>query len=150
MENITPTKFQKIKNFYLSHKKLSIIGLIIIVVIGFFLLRPKASTETRYVTGTVEKGTIVASVSGTGQVETSNSIDLKANVSSNITYIGVKAGDNVKKGKLLFSFDSKTAQKAVRDAEANLVSAQLSLQKLQIQNSDANMTADLQKAYDGK
>ena len=104
--------------------------------------------ETQYVTTTVQKGTIVSSVSASGQVESSNQIDLKANVSGTITYVGVKPGDIVYKGKTLFSIDNGDAQKAVRDAEINLQSAQISLDKFKLQNSNDSLNTDLSKAYE--
>ncbi len=93
------------------------------------------SQETRYVLANVERGTIVSSVSGTGQVSASNQIDLKprasgnTNVSGNITYIAVKASQKVRQGQLLFSLDDRDARKTVRNAETSLETAQLALDK---------------------
>jgi len=149
MENSKLTIFKKIKTFIVSHKKLSILILVILVALSSYLIfRNKNNVETKYVTAVVEKGTIISSVTGTGQIETSNSIDLKAKVSSDIIYIGVKAGDVVKKGKLLVSLDSKTAQKSVRDAEISLETTKLSLEKSNIENSEENLNADLAKSYE--
>jgi HlyD family secretion protein len=139
---------QKIKKFILSHKIIIGIALIGIAVGAYFIFRNSASGETRYVTEIVEKGNVIVSVTGSGQVEASNTIDIKPKTSGKIVYIGVKAGDVVKKGRTLFSLDTRDAQKAVRDAEISLESAKLSLEKLKIQNSDENISADLQKAYD--
>lgn len=123
----------------------------LVIIFGGYLgyKKMKSTTgETRYVTALVEKGTIISSVSGTGQVSASSQIDIKPEVSGTITGIYVNPGDSVQEGKLLFSIDSTDAQKAVRDAEINLQNANLSLQKLQIQNSDTNLNTDLAKAYD--
>ncbi len=129
---------------------MSSIIFIVVLFIGYWIYGKMTSTtgETQYITTTVQKGTIVSSVTASGQVESSNQIDLKASVSGAIVYVGVKPGDKVKRGKLLFSIDNKDAQKAVRDAEISLESAKISLDKLKIQQSDANMNADLAKAYD--
>ncbi|HNW71424.1 MAG TPA: efflux RND transporter periplasmic adaptor subunit [Candidatus Paceibacterota bacterium] len=143
-------KFNKIKLYIKSHKKLSIIVLIVILALGFYGYKKISDTsgETRYVTAVVEKGTIISSITGTGQVSASNSIDLTADATGKITYIGVSAGDQVKKGKTLFSIDSTEAQKAVRDAEISLESAKLSYKQTQLQNSEETMNDDLEKAYD--
>ena len=106
------------------------------------------AVPTQYVTEAVVKGTVVESVTGSGQVSTLNQIDLKSKNSGTITYVGVKSGDVVKRGKVLFSLDTTSAQKAIRDAEINLQNAQLSLDKLKIQNSNDNMSASSQKIYD--
>jgi len=139
---------QKIKTFIFSHKIIIGIALIGIVVGIYFVFRNNASGETRYITETVKRGDITMTVTGTGQVEASDTIDIKSKTSGKIVYIGVKAGDVVKKGKTLFSLDTRDAQKTVRDAEISLESAKLSLEKLEIQNSEENLSADLLKAYD--
>jgi HlyD family secretion protein len=114
---------QKIKTYILGHKIISIIVLVLLVVGCYFIFRNKASGETQYVTQVVSKGSITTNVTGTGQVEASDTIDLKPKASGDITYVGVKIGQNVKKGILIASVDS-------RDAKMALLNAQISLAKL--------------------
>lgn len=139
----------KIKLYILAHKIISTVLLIIIILVGYWGYGKITSTtgETRYVLSAVIKGTIVSAVTGSGQVSALNQIDVKPNVSGAVTYVGVKPGSKVGQGQTLFTIDSTTAEKAVRDAKINLQNANLSLQKLQIQNSNANTDANLTKAY---
>ena len=141
---------QKIKTYIVNHKKTSVVILIIILILGYWIYKKNTNTGgvTRYVTSVVAKGNIIASITGTGQVSASNQIDIKPKVSGDIIYIGVQNGQAVKAGTLIAEIDMTDAQKAVRDAQASLDSAKLSLQKIQIQNSTENMNADLVKAYD--
>jgi HlyD family secretion protein len=141
--------FLKIKTYVVAHKIISAVVLIVILFIGNWGYKKLTSTagETRYVLSKVTKGTIVSSVTGSGQVSALNQLDIKPKVSGPITYVAVAPGDKVTSGQLLFSIDSIDAQKAVRDAEISLKSAQLSLDKLKIQNSSENTTANLTKAY---
>jgi RND family efflux transporter MFP subunit len=141
--------FLKIKAYALAHKIISIIILAGILYAGYWIYGNITSTtgETQYVTTTVQKGTIISSITASGQVESSNQINLTAKVSGTITYVGVKAGDKVTKGKTLFSIDNSDAEKTIRDAKISLQSANLALQKLQIQNSSDNTNASLTKAY---
>jgi HlyD family secretion protein len=141
--------FNKVKTYIFSHKTVSIIVLIIIVLLGYWIYGKMTSTsgETRYVMATVTKGTIISLVSGTGQVSALNQIDIKPTVSGSIIGVNVSPGNYVGTGQTLFTINSTTAQKAVRDAQVSLQSAQLSLQKLQIQNSTTNTDANLAKAY---
>jgi HlyD family secretion protein len=141
--------FNKIKTYVSSHKTISIIVLIIILIIGYSMYKKMTNTsaETRYVLSLVAKGTIISLVSGSGQVSASNQINITPSVSGTITGVYVSPGDQVRLGQTLFAIDSTTAQKAVRDAQISLQSAQLSLQKLQIQNSTENTDATLAKAY---
>lgn len=142
--------FISIKNFYSNHKKTAIlIGLVIIFIIWkIYSSLTSTAGEIKYVTANVVKGTIVASVSGSGQVSSSNQLDLKPKATGDVTYIGVVSGQHVKAGTLLVSLDASDARKAVRDAEISLASANLALKKLKIQNSAENISADLMKAYD--
>jgi len=146
MKNLIP----KIKLYVLTHKIISAVAIIIIISVGYWGYDKFTSTagETQYITTIVEKGTIVSSVTASGQVESSNQIDLKANVSGTITYVGVKPGDKVAKGKTLFFIDSKDAQRSIRDAEISLESAKIAFKKFKIQNSSENMNIDLAKSYD--
>lgn len=142
-------KIKKIKSFVLLHKKLSIFVLLIILVLGYWGYEKITSTagEIQYITTTVEKGTIVSSVTASGQIESSNQIDLKADVSGTITYVSVKPGDKVSKGKTLLSIDNEDLKKSIRDAEISLESAKISFEKFKIQNSNENLNADLVQSY---
>ena len=114
---------QKTKNFIWSHKIISIIILVVAIIGVYFIFKNKSSTETRYFTETVKKGSITTTVTGTGQVEASDTIDIKPKTTGDITYVGVKAGQEVKKGALLATIDS-------RDAKVALENARISLAKL--------------------
>lgn len=123
------------------------------------------SAAVRYVSAQVQKGTLIVSVSGSGQVSASNQVDVKPKASGDVVYIGVKNSQEVKAGSLIAQLDATDAQKAVRDAEANLESAKLSLEKLkqpadtlstlqaenslaQAKESKLDAEAALTKAYD--
>jgi len=142
--------FFKIKAFVVAHKIISIIILLGILFIGYWIYGKINSTagETQYVTTTVQKDTIISSITASGQIESSNQINLQASASGTITYVGIKPGDKVVKGKTLFSIDNTSAQKSVRDAEINLESAKIAFEKFKIQNSNENLNADLAKTYD--
>lgn len=141
--------FNKIKIYISKHKTISIVVLVIILLIGYWGYKKMTSTtgETRYVMASVTKGTIISSVSGSGQVSALNQIDIKPTVSGTLTGVNVNPGDQVAQGKTLFIIDNTNAKKAVRDAQVNLESSKLALQKLQIQNSTENTDATLAKSY---
>ncbi|OGZ33468.1 MAG: hypothetical protein A2Y98_03005 [Candidatus Portnoybacteria bacterium RBG_19FT_COMBO_36_7] len=129
--------FKKILKAALSHKIISAIVIILVAVgiyYGYKSLK-EGTNQTTYVLAAVEKGMLIKSVSGSGQVSASNQVDIKAKASADITYLGVSVGQEVKTGTLLAQMDSKDAQNAVRDAQASLENAKLSMEKLQ-QSSD--------------
>lgn len=88
------------------------------------------TTETRYVLATVEKGTLVTSVTGTGQVLPINQIDIKPRIAGDIIDINLKSGQAVSQGEVIAKLDAGNASKAISDAKINLNSAKLALEKL--------------------
>lgn len=113
-----------------------------VVVLGGYYGYAKLTTkpaETRYVTSPVEKGTLVVSVGGSGQVSSSNQIDIKPEASGRVTRINVKNGSEIAAGAILLQLDASDALKAVRDAQSNLDSAKLSLEKLKQPADDLSL-----------
>lgn len=123
---------RKILKIALTHKIATGLIVILLLVGGHFGYKKLKSgaKEIRYVLVTVEKGTLITSVSGSGQVSASNQIDVKSKASGDVIYIGATDGQNIKMGSLLVQLNAQDAQKSVRDAEANLEAAKLSLEKL--------------------
>lgn len=150
-------------------KNKSILAVLAVAIIGGGYFGYKSMTAkavtTSYVLAQAQLGTVIQSISGTGQVSATNQADIKPKVSGQVTDIAVQNSQTVKAGALLVRIDDQSAQKAVRDAQANLQSAQLSLQKLlqpadalsltqsqnqlaQAQESKDSAVNDLQTAYD--
>lgn len=131
-----------------NHKIVSAIVLVVLVYGGYRWYISSSGGNVgvpRYVLQTVERGTLVTSVSGTGQISASNQFDVKSNVSGNIVLLGVSEGQNISAGILIAQLDATNAQKTVRDAEINLESAQLNFQQLQL--SSVNMDKILSDAF---
>lgn len=96
-----------------------------------------ATAPTRYVLAKVEKGMLIVSVSGTGQISASNQIDIKPKVSGEITIIPVVQGQEVKSGAFIAQLDTRDAQKIVRDAEISVETARLELDRLLYPTDDS-------------
>jgi RND family efflux transporter MFP subunit len=109
-------------------------GMIAIAVLGggwwTYSHATATSTQTRYVVAVAQRGTIVASVTASGQVSASSQLDIKPTVSGEITQISVTPGQTVSAGTLIAVIDPTDALSGVRDAKANVASAQLALAKL--------------------
>lgn len=116
-----------------THKIASLMILLIMLGMGYFGYDAVfgAVSATRSVFANVEKGTIVSYVTGSGQVSVSTQLDIKPKVSADIVYIGVRPGQYMASHTLLVQLDAREAEKQVRDAQTNLDSARLALQKLQ-------------------
>jgi multidrug efflux pump subunit AcrA (membrane-fusion protein) len=106
MKNI----YNKVNLYVRSHKWLSGIVLIVIVVVAYFGLKAMFSTsgDPSYVTTTATTGSVVSSVTGTGQVSTSNQLELTPQASGNVVYIGVTDGETVTAGTLIAELDTTT------------------------------------------
>lgn len=133
---------QKTKTFISSHKIISGIALIIIIIgVYFIFFKNKTSGETQYVTETVSKGNITTNVTGTGQIEASDTIDLGPKTTGDIKYVGVSVGQSVKKGTLIASVNSSDAKMALLNAQIsldNLTKGPDTLTLLQKQNGLTN------------
>lgn len=146
-----------VKNFYartyqyaVAHKAISVVVLVVVtwgVYRVFF--GGVALAQTRYVLGTVGRGTLVMSVSGVGQISASGQIDVKPKTSADVVSVDVAAGQQVKAGQVLARLDTRDAAQSVQNASIALQNARITLQKLQ-QNQTIDSTAaqeDLDQAY---
>ncbi len=133
-----------VKRFAGAHKFIS--AVIVIVVIGVVYYGYQAThgavTVTKYVVQDAAPGTVIASVSGSGQVQAVTSIDVKPQVTETVTKVYVRPGDTVVAGQLLVQLDPTNEQKALRQAQLSLQSAELSLAKLQEAPATTTLTQD--------
>lgn len=156
--------------FHLVWKKkwVSLLVLIILAGGGYWAYAKwhSSSVTVKYITAVAERGTLISSISGTGQVSAANQIDIKSKVAGDVLSVGnVIVGQDVKAGTLLFQLNARDALKTVRDAEVNLESANLSLKKLkqaadpltllqaentlsQAQEAKQKATDNIEKAYE--
>ncbi|MCX6736562.1 MAG: efflux RND transporter periplasmic adaptor subunit [Candidatus Parcubacteria bacterium] len=119
------THIGRLSSYLVKRKKLLIILLIILAVGGYFIYKAIANNkqETRYTLTQVAKGTIISSISGSGQVSASNQIDITSKVSGDLIYLSISEGQEVKAGTLI-------AQISSLDAQIGLENAKISLEKL--------------------
>ncbi len=141
---------KKIKAYILAHKVISTIVVLAVVYAGYWGYKKTHNTSgvTLYVEAPATTGTIVSSITGTGQVAALNQVNIQPQVSGLLTSVDVQPGEAVGDGRLLFTIDNTSAVQAVTDAQANLESAQINLNKLQIQDSQDNLNSTLTKGYD--
>jgi HlyD family secretion protein len=141
---------QKILKIAIEHKIIATVVIILVIFGGYFGYTKifKNNGAVRYVTAQVQKGTLIVSVSGSGQISASNQLDIKPKISGEVVYVGVKDGQEVKAGALIAQLDATEAQKEVRDAEVSLESAKLALEKLNTQYEQQLRGDTLNKSYE--
>ncbi len=151
--------WRRTHEFARAHKAISTIIIVVLVYVSWTTYGKLTSTAgiPSYVVSTAQTGTMIVSVTGTGQVSASNELALSPQASGKIVYIGAADGQFVKQGTLIAEVDPTDAQKSVRDAEASLQSAQISLEQLtqpptdlqlaQAQDALSNASTSLATAY---
>lgn len=161
-------KILRVTKIWASAHKIKTAVLVAVILSGGYYVYGKLNPTVvvpRYLVVEVEKGTVISSVTGTGQISAENQFDIKPKVSGDVIYLPVSEGQNVRAGELILQIDSGDAAKAVRDAQASLDSAKIALEKLkqpadtlsllqagnaltQAEQNKQNAITDLAKAYD--
>ena len=136
---------EKAKKFALAHRITTAFIVLALLGGGWYVVSALSSTagQPRYVLGTVTKGTIIASVSASGQVAASDELSIKPKASGDVVWIGVNAGDTVRAGQGILQIDNTDAKQAVLSAERSLAAS-----KLQYQQDTVQAPIDYQKAED--
>ncbi len=124
----------KFFKFIAKHKIIFGVSVVIIIAAGYFGIKAMSGNkaETKYVLTSVEKGTIISSISGSGQVSASSQIDIKPKVSGDVISVDVKKGQKVNAGDIIVKLDSTDAYRTLRDSRLSLETAQLSMDKLKL------------------
>lgn len=104
-------------------------GIVAVIAIGAWVRAGRAPKIT-YDTYTVAKETLRQTVQVTGEVVSSQDVDLKFESSGRVTSIARAVGDAVKSGDVLATLDDRAERVDVQKAQAALLSAQASLDRL--------------------
>jgi len=118
---------------FLALSRIKKVGVILLMlVIGWFGIQKISSSQKTtpvYQTAIVEKGTLVAAVSVSGQVSSAHSAEVTTQASGVVTGVYVKDGDTVKAGDKIAQLDlDLTGQQRSQQAYASYQSAQNNLE----------------------
>ena len=128
----------KITTYIKAHKLLIAVGILVLAGLIFVFVRNDEKMEDSY---TVAKEDFVKTVTVSGKVIPSESVDLSFDIGGTIAYVNKKAGDKVFKGEVIASLDASEIAASRQKAEADLLSARAELLKLQ--SSETNSSAEL-------
>ena len=125
--------FTNFKTYLKAHKIVSAIVVVVLAGGGYYWYQASnaPTAVTKYVVQDAALGSVVASVSGTGQVQAGTTIVVPAKVSETVTRIPVTVGEHVNAGQLLVQMDPTSEEQAVQQAQLSLQQAQLSLEETQ-------------------
>jgi HlyD family secretion protein len=132
----------------MSAKKIVIIALVLIVaagVITFSVLRAQ-SGYVKVVTGKIERGTITATVSGTGEIKPKTYVNVGATAFGRITNLNVREGDKVKRGQVLATIENVQAKAGVDAQQATIASAKTDVASYVAAENTAQAVIDHAKA----
>jgi multidrug efflux pump subunit AcrA (membrane-fusion protein) len=98
---------------------------------------PVSSARTSTQLVTAQKGIVQSTVSGTGNVEAGSDVNVNFQTSGTLSHVDVKTGQHVKKGQLLATLNSTSAQLSLDQAQQSLASAQEQLTAAQASSSSS-------------
>ena len=115
-----------------QHKILSAIILIALAIGGYawYQKTRSASGAVQYVTSPAATTTVVSTVTGTGQVESTDQVDIKPVADGQLVSVPVQLNQQVAKGQTLGIVDQTSAANTVAQAKASLQQAQANYDNL--------------------
>ncbi|SHL58866.1 efflux RND transporter periplasmic adaptor subunit [Actinacidiphila paucisporea] len=114
----------------------SVLGVVVLAGIGgaYAAVHDDGSKSTGSGTArvaTVTKGTVLATVSGSGSLASPSDAGLNFTTGGTLTQVDVKPGDKVKKGQVLAKVDATDAKETLQQDEASLTAAEANLTKVE-------------------
>lgn len=136
METNLQSELENYSNKKSSKKYIWFILLLLIVVGGAYYFyqnnNSNKSNEVTYNTKKVENGDVIVSVTATGNLEPTNSVDIGIEVSGTLKEICVDFNDVVKEGQILAKIDTTKLQSQVDSSKASLTIAKANLKESQV------------------
>jgi multidrug efflux pump subunit AcrA (membrane-fusion protein) len=125
--------FKRIGTFAKAHKLISLIVVVAVVGGGYYWYNSAKGTTsvTKYVIEDATQGTVISSITASGQVNPVTSINVNPQVSETVTKVYVQPGQQVTAGEALVQLDPTNEQKALTQAQLSLQSAQLNLAEME-------------------
>jgi len=133
----------KLLALYHQHRLISLCAIGIVVLVPAGLIIRGRSAQTRYLTATVTKGSITATVQATGTINPLTTVPVGSFVSGTVQYIFADFNTRVHAGQVLAQLDPTLYQAQVVTAQGNLDNAKANLADL-LATVDV-MKADVQK-----
>lgn len=125
-------------------RKYKIIGLIVIVILGFFMISGNKKAVPLQFTS-VKKQDIRQEISGSGTLTGMNSASLHFKTSGRLAYINVKTGDKVTKGQVIGGLDVQDLAIALRQAQNTLRDKRAIVDKIKDDTKDNTSETYIQR-----
>lgn len=112
-------------------------GALLLLIVFFPLLRGDKGPPGRYVTEAAATGNLVVTVSATGTLQPTTSIDVGSEQSGTLVDVLVQENDRVKRGQLLAKLDLAKLQDAVNKSSAALAAAEAAVAQVKATVAEA-------------
>src|SRR5215216_981815 len=139
------------REFFRKNKRILFLLLIALIGVSAFLFvrRTNATTASEFQTAKVERGNLTATIGATGTVRARQTAVLIWQAAGTVESVAVNVGDMVKANQVLAALAKTSLPQSVILAEADLASAQKSLDELTSSNTtQAQAVIDLRNAQD--
>lgn len=114
--------------------------LVALAVPAYVLLRDGKTQAPRYQTEEVTRGTLVVTVSATGNLQPTNKVDVGSEISGTIESVLVDDNDRVRKGQLLARLDTSKLADQVVKSRAALAAAEAQVLQMEATVAEARAT----------
>jgi len=108
-------------------------GVIALAVVGIVSASRSKTEIDPSKLATAEKGDIARSVVATGKIQPLTKVEVKSKASGIVEKLDADYGDTVREGQVLVELDKETLKAQVREARAQLLSAQAALQRTKVE-----------------
>ncbi len=108
-------------------------ALVVLAVVGIVSASRSRTEIDPSKLATAEKGDIARSVVATGKIQPLTKVEVKSKASGIVKKLYADYGDTVREGQILAELDKETLQAQVREARAQLLSAQAALQRTRVE-----------------
>lgn len=106
-----------------NHKKKIIIGVIVLIIIGFVWYKFSFSDKEEVESYVVKKGSVEKTLSVSGNIEPKEYVDLSFETPALVSWVGVEVGEKVEKGQALMRLDKSSLWANVKEAQVALEKA---------------------------
>jgi multidrug efflux pump subunit AcrA (membrane-fusion protein) len=143
----------KIFDFFKKRKKTTLVLVVFLIIVGFFVRRALAGSSGKpsYQTETVQKGTLVSSISASGVIAVGGTTDITTSASGVVKKVYVKNGETVTKGQKLAELtlddEAQSRQTIAYAAYIDAVNAEKTAQTNKI-TADVQMWKDRQAIFE--
>ena len=111
----------KKRSFLIRYRFLWLALLIISAGTAFYLKSTEKEKVNSYITTKAQKGDIIVTVSATGNLEPTNTVDVGIEVSGTVAEVLADYNDRVKKGDILAKLDTTKLLSKVNNSNSSLV-----------------------------